>query len=53
MISADGPFINIPLLVRFAGLKYSQHIMEQTIVNKWPGHNGSATWALPARLTNQ
>ena len=41
LFSADGPFINIPLFGAVCRvLDIPQSIMEQTIMNKWPGKNG-------------
>lgn len=38
LISADGPFINIPLFGAVCRvLDIPQNVMEQTILNKWPG----------------
>lgn len=41
LFSPDGPMINIPLFGAVCRvLDIPQTIMEQTILNKWPGHNG-------------
>jgi 2-oxoacid:acceptor oxidoreductase gamma subunit (pyruvate/2-ketoisovalerate family) len=41
LFSADGPTINIPLFGAVCKvLNIPQNIMEQTILNKWPGNNG-------------
>ena len=41
LFSADGLFINIPLFGAVCRvLNIPQNIMEQTILNKWPGRNG-------------
>ncbi len=41
LFSPDGPFINIPLFGAVCRvLDIPQNIMEQTILNKWPGDNG-------------
>lgn len=41
LFSADGPFINIPLFGAVCRvLNIPQNIMEQTILNKWPGSSG-------------
>ncbi|MGE5381406.1 MAG: 2-oxoacid:acceptor oxidoreductase family protein [Methylocystaceae bacterium] len=41
LLSADGPMINIPLFGAVCRvLNIPQNIMEQTILNKWPGSNG-------------
>jgi len=41
LFSADGPMINIPLFGAVCRvLNIPQHIMEQTLLNKWPGKNG-------------
>ncbi|MDO4539834.1 MAG: 2-oxoacid:acceptor oxidoreductase family protein [Syntrophomonadaceae bacterium] len=43
LFSADGPFINIPLFGAVCRvLDIPQHIMEQTITNKWPGKRGES-----------
>ncbi len=41
LFSTDGPTINIPLFGAVCRvLNIPQKIMEQTILNKWPGNNG-------------
>lgn len=41
LFSADGPNINIPLFGAVCRvLNIPQNIMEQTLMNKWPGANG-------------
>jgi pyruvate ferredoxin oxidoreductase gamma subunit len=41
LYSADGPMINIPLFGAVCRvLNIPQNIMEQTLINKWPGKNG-------------
>jgi len=41
LFSADGPFINVPLFGAVCRvLNIPQNIMEQTILNKWPGSKG-------------
>ena len=53
LFSADGPFINIPLFGAVCRvLNIPQHIMEQTIVNKWPGHNGERNLGAASKAYN-
>lgn len=41
LFSADGPFINVPLFGAVCRvLDIPQNVMEQTILNKWPGSKG-------------
>jgi 2-oxoacid:acceptor oxidoreductase gamma subunit (pyruvate/2-ketoisovalerate family) len=41
LFSADGPFINVPLFGAVCRvLNIPQDVMEQTILNKWPGSKG-------------
>ena len=41
LFSPDGPMINIPLFGAVCRvLDIPQNIMEQTIMNKWPGSSG-------------
>ena len=53
LISADGPFINIPLFGAVCRvLNIPQNIMEQTIMHKWPGKNGESNLAAAGKAYN-
>jgi pyruvate ferredoxin oxidoreductase gamma subunit len=53
LFSADGLFINIPLFGAVCRvLNIPQNIMEQTILNKWPGNNGERNLGAAAKAYN-
>ncbi len=53
LFSADGPLINIPLFGAVCRvLNIPQNIMEQTIMNKWPGKNGERNLGAAAKAYN-
>ena len=53
LFSADGPFINIPLFGAVCRvLNIPQNIMEQTILNKWPGNNGERNLGAAGKAYN-
>lgn len=53
LFSADGPFINIPLFGAVCRvLDIPQNIMEQTILNKWPGNNGERNLGAAGKAYN-
>lgn len=53
LFSADGPLINIPLFGAVCRvLDIPQHIMEQTICNKWPGPGGERNLGAAAEAYN-
>lgn len=53
LFSADGPNINIPLFGAVCRvLDIPQNIMEQTIMNKWPGDNGQRNLGAAGKAYN-
>lgn len=53
LFSADGPLINIPLFGAVCRvLDIPQYIMEQTIMNKWPGKNGESNLGAAGKAYN-
>lgn len=53
LFSADGLLINIPLFGAVCRvLKIPQNIMEQTIMNKWPGNNGERNLGAAGKAYN-
>ena len=53
LFSADRPLINIPLFGAVCRvLNIPQNIMEQTIVNKWPGNNGKRSLSAAGKAYN-
>jgi len=53
LFSADGPMINIPLFGAVCRvLKIPKNIMEQTILNKWPGKTGEHNLGAAAKAYN-
>ena len=53
LFSADGPLINIPLFGAVCRvLNIPQNIMEQTIMNKWPGKSGERNLGPAAKAYN-
>jgi pyruvate ferredoxin oxidoreductase gamma subunit len=54
LFSADGPLINIPLFGAICRvLNIPQNIMEQTIINKWPGNNGERNLGAAGKAYNE
>ncbi len=54
LFSADGPTINIPLFGAVCRvLNIPQNIMEQTIINKWPGYNGERNLGAAGKAYNE
>ncbi len=54
LFSADGPLINIPLFGAVCRvLDIPQNIMEQTILNKWPGHNSERNLGAAGKAYNE
>ncbi len=54
LFSADGPAINIPLFGAVCRvLNIPQNIMEQTILNKWPGTNGERNLGAAGKAYNE
>lgn len=50
LFSADGPFINIPLFGAVCRvLNIPQNVMEQTLLNKWPGSDSSRSLSAAGR----
>ncbi len=53
LFSADGPNINIPLFGAVCRvLNIPQNVMEQTILNKWPGNNGERNLGAAGKAYN-
>lgn len=53
LFSADGPMINIPLFGAVCRvLNIPQNIMEQTILNKWPGNSGERNLGAAGKAYN-
>ncbi|NMC26757.1 MAG: pyruvate ferredoxin oxidoreductase [Syntrophomonadaceae bacterium] len=53
LFSADGPNINIPLFGAVCRvLNIPQHVMEQTIMNKWPGASGERNLGAAGKAYN-
>jgi len=53
LFSADGPNINIPLFGAVCRvLNIPQNIMEQTLLNKWPGNNGERNLGAAGKAYN-
>jgi pyruvate ferredoxin oxidoreductase gamma subunit len=54
LFSADGPIINIPLFGAVCRvLNIPQNIMEQTILNKWPGNNEARNLGAAGKAYNE
>ena len=54
LVSADGPIINIPLFGAVCRvLNIPQNIMEQTILNKWPGNNEARNLGAAGKAYNE
>ncbi|KUG03354.1 pyruvate:ferredoxin oxidoreductase, gamma subunit [hydrocarbon metagenome] len=54
LFSADGPLINIPLFGAVCRvLNIPQNVMEQTILNKWPGNSGQRNLGAAGKAYNQ
>ncbi len=53
LYSSEGPMINIPLFGAVCRvLNIPQNIMEQTILNKWPGSSGQANLGVAGKAYN-